>query len=34
MNSEVWFAWDNGGTGIMTLHWSGGLIAELTVIFS
>jgi steroid Delta-isomerase len=31
---ELWFAWDNGGTGTMTLRWSGDLIAELTVAFS
>lgn len=32
---ELWFAWDSSGTtGTMTLHWSGGLIAELTVTFS
>lgn len=31
---ELWFTWDNGGTGTMTLHWSGDLIAELTVTFS
>jgi hypothetical protein len=31
---ELWFAWDSGGTGTMTLRWSGDLIAELTVAFS
>ena len=31
---ELWFAWDNGGAGTMTLRWSGDLIAELTVTFS
>lgn len=31
---ELWFAWDNGGTGTMTMHWHGDLIAELTVTFS
>lgn len=31
---ELWFTWDNGGTGTMTLRWSGDLIAELTVRFS
>jgi hypothetical protein len=31
---QLWFAWDNGGTGTMTLRWSGDLIAELTVAFS
>jgi hypothetical protein len=31
---RLWFAWDNGGTGTMTLRWSGNLIAELTVTFS
>jgi steroid Delta-isomerase len=31
---KLWFAWDNGGTGTMTLRWSGDLIAELTVTFS
>jgi hypothetical protein len=31
---ELWFAWDNGSTGTMTLRWSGDLIAELTVTFS
>ena len=31
---ELWFAWDNGGTGTMTLRWSGDLIDELTVTFS
>jgi len=30
---ELWFAWDHGGTGTMTLSWSGDLIAELTVTF-
>src|ERR1700722_11822011 len=23
---ELWFAWDNGGTGTMTLRWRDGLI--------
>jgi hypothetical protein len=31
---RLWFAWDSGGTGEMTLHWRDGLIAELTVAFS
>jgi hypothetical protein len=31
---ELWFNWDNGGTGIMTLRWSAHLIAELTVTFA
>ena len=31
---ELWFAWDGGGTGTMTLRWSGRLIAELTVTFT
>jgi steroid delta-isomerase len=31
---ELWFAWDNGGTGTMILRWRGDLIAELTVTFS
>jgi hypothetical protein len=31
---ELWFAWDNGGAGTMTLRWSGDLIAELAVTFS
>jgi hypothetical protein len=32
---ELCFAWDGtGDTGTMTLHWSGDLIAELTVTFS
>ena len=31
---ELWFAWDNGGTGTMTLRWSAHLIAELTVTFT
>lgn len=31
---ELWFTWDNGGTGTMTLRWIGDLIAELTVRFS
>ena len=31
---ELWFAWDNGGTGTMTLRWSAGLVAELTVTFT
>jgi steroid Delta-isomerase len=31
---ELWFTWDNGGTGSMTLRWRGDLIAELTVTFS
>lgn len=30
---ELWFAWDGGGVGTMTLRWSGALIAELTVTF-
>ena len=30
---ELWFAWDNGSSGSMTLRWSGNLIAELTVTF-
>ena len=31
---ELWFAWDSGGTGTMTLRWSAHLIAELTVTFA
>jgi hypothetical protein len=31
---ELWFAWDNGSTGTMTLRWTGDLVAELTVTFS
>jgi steroid Delta-isomerase len=31
---ELWFAWDNGGTGTMSLRWRGDLITELTVTFS
>src|ERR1700722_472324 len=31
---ELWFAWDKGGTGIMTLRWSAHLVAELTVTFA
>jgi hypothetical protein len=32
---ELRFAWDTGGgTGTMTLRWSGALISELTVSFS
>jgi steroid delta-isomerase len=31
---ELWFAWDNGGTGTMILRWRGDLIEELTVTFS
>ena len=31
---ELWFAWDGGGTGTMTLCWTGDLVAELTVTFS
>ena len=31
---ELWFAWDYGGTGTMTLRWSAHLIAELTVTFA
>ena len=31
---ELWFAWDNGGTGTMTWRWSGDLFAELTVTCS
>lgn len=32
---ELWFAWDTSNTtGTMILHWSGDLIAELTVTFS
>jgi len=31
---ELWFGWDNGGTGTMTLRWSAHLIAELTVTFA
>ena len=30
---QVWFTWDSGGTGSMTLRWRGGLIAELIVTF-
>jgi ketosteroid isomerase-like protein len=31
---ELWFAWDKGGTGTMTLRWSDRLVAELTVAFA
>ena len=31
---ELWFSWDNGGTGTMILRWRGDLIAELTVTFT
>jgi hypothetical protein len=31
---ELWFAWDHGGPGTMTLSWSGALVAELTVTFT
>ncbi len=31
---ELWFAWDNGGTGTMTIRWSAHLVAELTVAFA
>jgi steroid Delta-isomerase len=31
---KLGFAWDSGGTGAMTLRWSGSLISELTVTFS
>ena len=31
---ELWFAWDHGGTGSMTLRWSATLVAELTVTFA
>ena len=31
---ELWFTWDNGSAGRMTLRWSGDLVAELTVTFS
>jgi len=32
---KLWFAWDGSlTTGTMVLHWSGDLIAELTVTFS
>ena len=31
---ELWFAWDNGGAGIMTIRWSAHLVAELTVAFA
>jgi steroid delta-isomerase len=31
---ELWFAWDAGGTGTMTLRWHDGLVAELTVVFT
>jgi hypothetical protein len=32
---ELGFAWDSGGgTGTMTVRWSGSLISELTVTFS
>ena len=30
---ELWFSWDDGGTGAMILRWRGDLIAELTVAF-
>jgi steroid Delta-isomerase len=32
---ELWFSWDSSNTtGTMILHWSGDLIAELTVTFN
>ena len=31
--AEVRFAWDNGGTGTMTVRWAGDEVAELTVAF-
>jgi steroid delta-isomerase len=31
---QLWFAWDHGGTGTMTVRWRGALIAELTVAFT
>ena len=31
---ELWFTWDNGGTGTMTVRWSADLIAELTIAFT
>ena len=31
---ELWFTWDNGSAGSMTLRWSGDLVDELTVTFS
>ena len=31
---ELWFAWDNGGAGTMTMRWSADLVAELTVAFA
>ncbi|HTW21394.1 MAG TPA: nuclear transport factor 2 family protein [Mycobacteriales bacterium] len=30
---EVWFDWDSGGSGAMTIRWTGDLVAELTVTF-
>jgi steroid Delta-isomerase len=33
-SDKLWFAWDSGGTGEMTLHWRDDLIARLTVTFS
>jgi steroid delta-isomerase len=30
---ELWFAWDHGGAGTMTLRWSARLVAELIVTF-
>jgi hypothetical protein len=30
---KLWFAWDGGGTGTMTLRWRGQFVAELTVTF-
>jgi steroid Delta-isomerase len=31
---ELWFCWENGGTGTMVLRWRGDQIAELTVTFT
>jgi hypothetical protein len=30
---QVWYSWDSGGTGSMTLRWREGLVAELTITF-
>ena len=29
----IWFRWDDGGTGSMTIRWRSHLIAELSVAF-
>jgi steroid Delta-isomerase len=31
---ELWFSWENGGTGTMVLRWQGDQVAELTVTFT